>query len=68
MSTHKVFWCSTPAQYAHWSDLNSRIQIQDRASNFCDDCTREYSEKMQAEGRCARPPLVLGVPFKPPTS
>jgi hypothetical protein len=47
-----------PSDWQEWGRLNKIAGPVDRKKSlehFCNDCTPEYSERMNQEGRCAYP-------------
>lgn len=46
--------CATPQQFALWKEAARMCRPSPRVG-FCEDCTKEYQERMVAENRCENP-------------
>jgi hypothetical protein len=46
--------CATPKQFLTWRDAARQLKPHPRVG-FCEDCTKEYQEKMLEEGKCDNP-------------
>jgi hypothetical protein len=46
--------CATAEQFIRWKEVARTCRPYSRAG-FCEDCTKNYQEKMIKEGRCENP-------------
>lgn len=48
-------------EFKLWSDLyrSTEYLIELEEVNYCDDCTKEYKEKMEKENRCTQKEVVF---------
>lgn len=45
-------------QYSRWHSMYVKVKEHTQLT-YCSDCTRAYQQRMIAQGRCARPTLLL---------